>query len=127
LFKFTLKRETLMEKEGKEYQHNGKTVKIIPAKRVKKTAENGSDEADTTKVSRVKRVKKADNGLPKYIVGNKVGLKNIPAEYAGAGFTESVVTKVFKSTHDQNYRYSIRAISGQELAMLKEEQLKPYK
>ncbi len=38
-----------------------------------------------------------------------------------------VITKVFKSTYDQMYRYSIRSVSGHELALVKEEELKPRK
>jgi hypothetical protein len=34
---------------------------------------------------------------------------------------------VFKSTYDQMYRYSIRSVSGHELALVKEEELKPRK
>jgi hypothetical protein len=54
-------------------------------------------------------------------------MKPIPIQYSGAGFGESVITKVFKSTYDQMYRYSIRSVSGHELALVKEEELKPRK
>lgn len=110
--------------DEKKYTQNGKVIKIVPLKRVKKT--EASD--DTTEISKPKRVKKAElKGQAKFAVNDKVALKNIPAEYSGSGFAESIVTKVFKSSHDQSYRYSIRSLSGQELALLKEEQLKARK
>jgi hypothetical protein len=110
--------------DEKKYTQNGKVIKIVPLKRVKKT--EASD--DTTEISKPKRSKKADlKGQAKFAVNDKVALKNIPAEYSGSGFAESIVTKVFKSSHDQSYRYSIRSLSGQELALLKEEQLKVRK
>jgi hypothetical protein len=116
--------------EEKKYEHQGKTIKIIPMKRVKKAeAQKEASVGEVEKTARVKKTKKADEnkGKPKFSVDDKVSLKNIPPEYAGAGFAESVVIKVFKSTYDQLYRYSIRSASGRELPLLKEEQLKPRK
>ena len=115
-----------MSKEDKEYTHNGKTVKIVPVGRKKKDTSSEESVDGVTPVKKPGRVK-ADPSLPKYVVGNKVSLKNIPPEYSGAGFTESVVIRVFKSSYDQNFRYSIRGTSGQELPMLQADQLKPYK
>jgi hypothetical protein len=110
--------------DEKKYTQNGKVIKIVPLKRVKKS--DASD--DTTDIVKPKRSKKAEvKGQAKFAVNDKVALKNIPAEYSGAGFAEAVITKVFKSSHDQSFRYSIRSISGQELALLKEEQLKARK
>ena len=110
--------------EDKKYTQNGKTIKIIPIKRTRKSGDSDSAlESSAVKTS----PKKTEAGKPKFSVDDKVSLKNIPAEYAGAGFAESSVIKVFKSTHDQLYRYSIRSTSGRELALLKEDQLKPRK
>ena len=117
-----------MKTEGeKSYVHNGKTIKIIPAKRVKKAEEETS--ARTGGRSSEKRTRKAEPEREgsKYVVGDKVAMKPIPIQYSGAGFGESVITKVFKSTYDQMYRYSIRSVSGHELALVKEEELKPRK
>ena len=111
----------MTKKEGKEYQQNGKTIKIIPMKKEKKIKEdNGS--GTTAKVKRVKKVE--EDGSPRFAIGDKVILKNIPTEYSGFGFGESIVSKVFKSTHDQTYRYSIKSNSGKELSMLTADQLK---
>jgi hypothetical protein len=112
--------------DEKKYTQNGKVIKIVPLKRVKKA--DASGDTDAVASSKPKRQKKAQvTGQAKFAVNDKVSLKNIPAEYSGAGFTESIITKVFKSSHDQSYRYSIRSLSGQELALLKEEQLKVRK
>jgi len=115
-----------MSNSDKEYTHNGKTVKILPVGRKKKDVNTDFQNEGNAKVKRVSKPK-PEPGQPKYVVGNKVALKNIPPEYSGAGFTESVVIKVFKSSYDQNFRYTIRGTSGQELPMLPAEQLKPYK
>lgn len=117
-----------MKTEGeKSYVHNGKTIKIIPAKRVKKAEEETS--VRTRGASSEKRTRKTEPEREgsKYVVGDKVAMKPIPIQYSGAGFGESVITKVFKSTYDQMYRYSIRSVSGHELALVKEEELKPRK
>ena len=115
--------------EEKKYDQNGKTIKIVPVKKVKKTeGKTYTQDGEKVKIVPVRRKKsEEEKGLPKFAVDDKVSLKNIPPEYAGAGFAESVIIKVFKSTHDQKYRYSIRSVSGQELAMVKEEQIKPRK
>lgn len=105
----------------KTYVHNGKTVKIIPAKRVKKM-----EGESTTGEKKTRKTEVAREGA-KYSVGDKVALKPIPIQYSGAGFGESVITKVFKSTHDNMYRYSIRSVAGHELALVREEELKPRK
>ncbi len=120
----------MKKEEENTYVHDGKTVKIIPMKKVKKTEVKTSDSAEgEAKPVRQKKTKEADaaKGKAKYAVGDKVSMKNIPLEYAGAGFAESVIIKVFKSTYDQMYRYSIRSVAGHELPLLKEEQLKPRK
>jgi hypothetical protein len=110
--------------DEKKYIQNGKVIKIVPLKRTKKSDVS----MDAEESSKPKRQKKAAiTGQAKFAVNDKVSLKNIPVEYSGAGFAESVVTKVFKSSHDQSFRYSIRSLSGQELALLKEEQLKARK
>jgi hypothetical protein len=122
--------KTMANGEEKKYQQNGKTIKIIPIKKVKKTDASGSSREDENpeKTSTRKPARKqVDKSLPKYAVGDKVSLKHIPPQYANAGFAESVIIKVFKSTHDQMYRYSIRSLSGQELALLKDDQIKPRK
>ncbi|MES2733455.1 MAG: hypothetical protein V4714_17045 [Bacteroidota bacterium] len=115
--------------EEKKYVQDGKTIKIIPIKKVKKLASayDDSQPVEKEKKEKKERVKKSEPGLPKFAVDDKVCLKPIPPEYAGCGFAESIIIKVFKSTHDHMYRYSIRSLSGQELAMLKEEQLKTRK
>ena len=118
--------------EGGEnkYQQNGKTIKIIPIKKVKKMeAKKESPDGDKPeKVStRKPRRTPEEKGQAKFAVDSKVSLKNIPPQYAGSGFSESVVLKVFKSTHDQMFRYTIRSASGHELALVKEDQLKPRK
>ncbi|MBC7922314.1 MAG: hypothetical protein H7Z75_14625 [Ferruginibacter sp.] len=114
--------------EDKKYTQNGKTIKIIPIKKVKKTENTRSTPEDgDVKMTSKKKTKKAEDGKAKFAVDDKVSLKNIPAEYAGAGFAESLVIKVFKSTHDQMYRYSIRSAAGRELPLVKEDQLKPRK
>jgi hypothetical protein len=56
-----------------------------------------------------------------------VALKNILPEYSGYGFAESVVVKVFKSTSENEFRYTIKSSTGQEMALPKEAQLKPRK
>lgn len=120
----------MKNEEEKKYVHNGKTIKIIPAKRVKKTTAETSGEGDEkSKPASVKKTKKVseEKGPAKYAVGDKVSLKTIPSQYSGAGFAQSVVTKVFKSTLDELYRYSIRSASGQELPLLPAEDLKPRK
>lgn len=114
----------------KKYQQNGKTIKIIPIKKVKKTeAKKESPDGDQpAKVStRKPRRTPEEKGMAKFSVDDKVSLKNIPPQYAGSGFSESVILKVFKSTHDQMFRYTIRSASGHELALVKEDQLKPRK
>ncbi len=115
----------MANKEGKEYQQNGKTIKIIPIKKVKKTESKTKERGSATSG----RSKKSEEelGVARYAVGDKVTLKNIPAEYSGAGFAESVITKVFKSTTDQKYRYSIKSSTGRELQLLQADQLKPRK
>jgi hypothetical protein len=117
--------------DEKKYEQNGKTIKIVPIKKVKKAVEGKTytQNGETVKIVPVKRAKKTEEekGLPKFAVGDRVSLKNIPPEYSGAGLAESVITKVFKSSHDQKYRYTIRSTSGHELAMVKEEQIKPRK
>ncbi len=115
-----------MKKEDeKTYTHNGKTIKIIPAKRVKKTAEGKSTEEGGSVKSGP--VKKTEKGVAKFAVGDKVTVKNVPTQYSGAGFVESVITKVFKSTYDQQFHYTVRSASGQELPLVKEDQIKPRK
>lgn len=120
-----------MKTDGeKTYIHNGKTVKIIPAKRVKKMEDESlARGSERSKSGGEKKTRKTDGEREgaKYAVGDKVSLKPIPIQYSGAGFGESVITKVFKSTHDQMYRYSIRSVSGHELALVREEELKPRK
>lgn len=116
--------------DEKTYEQNGKTIKIIPIKKVRKTeSKQEATEGKETKVARVKKPKKTDEekGKAKFAVGDRVTLKHIPVEYSGSGFTESVIIKVFKSTHDQMYRYSIRSITGHEMSLVKEEQIKPRK
>lgn len=116
--------------EEKKYEQDGKTIKIVPVKKVKKTeGKTYTQDGETVKIVPVKRAKKteAEKGLPKFAVGDRVSLKNIPPEYSGSGFGESVIIKVFKSSHDQKFRYSIRSTSGHEMAMVKEEQIKPRK
>jgi hypothetical protein len=121
-----------MKTEGeKSYVHNGKTIKIIPAKRVKKaeeetSARTGSRGRGASSEKRTRKTEPEREGS-KYVVGDKVAMKPIPIQYSGAGFGESIITKVFKSTYDQMYRYSIRSVSGHELALVKEEELKPRK
>ena len=114
--------------EDKKYTQDGKTIKIVPIKRVKKLDNQNpaSEDGGTKKISE-KKPKKTEDGKAKFAVDDKISLKNIPAEYAGAGFAESSIIKVFKSTHDQMYRYSIRSASGRELPLVKEDQLKPRK
>lgn len=112
--------------EGKKYEHNGKTIKIIPIKKVKKT-EGKSSSQEGENVTNVPKKTEEEKGQAKFAVDDKVSLKNIPVEYSGSGFAESVIIKVFKSTHDQLYRYTIRSTSGQELALVKEDQIKPRK
>ena len=123
-----------MAKENeKTYTQNGKTIKIIPAKRVKKmvseTEPDDSKEDKKGKPVKEKRQskKELEKGIAKFAVDDKVSLKNIPPQYSGAGFNEAVITKVFKSSYDQSFRYSIRSLSGHEMAMVKEDQLKPRK
>lgn len=120
----------MKKEEEKTYVHEGKTIRIIPAKRVKK-ADIYNENEPGEKMKRTSGAKsaksEAEKGQAKYAVGTKVALKPIPAQYQGAGFGESVITKVFKSTYDQMYRYSIRSVSGHELALVKEEELKPRK
>ncbi len=118
-----------MKTDGeKTYVHNGKTVKIIPAKRVKKVEEETTSIRPTRSAGEKKSKKgEGEREGAKYAVGDKVSLKPIPLQYSGAGFGESVITKVFKSTYDQMYRYSIRSVSGHELALVREEELKPRK
>jgi hypothetical protein len=92
--------------------------------------EASSDTEDETgKSAPVSRKKKAETekGVAKFSVNDKVSLKNIPPEYAGYGFAESTVIKVFKSTSENEYRYSIKSSTGQEMALLKENQLKVRK
>lgn len=116
--------------EEKKYEQNGKTIKIIPIKKVRKTeGKTYTQDGETVKIVPVKKPKKTDaeKGQAKFSVDDRVSLKNIPPEYAGAGFAESVITKVFKSTHDQMYRYSIRSMSGHEMSLVKEDQIKPRK
>jgi len=116
--------------EEKKYEQDGKTIKIVPTKKVKKTeGKTYTQDGETVKIVPVKKAKKteAEKGLPKFAIGDRVSLKNIPPEYAGAGLAESVVSKVFKSSHDQKYRYNIRSTSGHELAMVREDQIKPRK
>ncbi len=86
-------------------------------------------EKQTTEKTSVSKPRKSKSevGVAKFAVDDKVSLKNIPAEYAAAGFAEAIIIKVFKSSHDQTFRYTIRSLSGRELAMVKEEQLKPRK
>jgi hypothetical protein len=112
----------------KKYEHNGKIVKIIPAKRVKKVAvdDTEDDKETTTPVARKKKAE-SEKGVAKFSVNDKVSLKNIPPEYSGYGFTESTVIKVFKSTSENEYRYTIKSSTGQEMALLKENQLKVRK
>jgi len=119
-----------MKSEEKTYVHNGKTIKIIPAKRVKKMEDAGEPRAaQNGKTAGEKRTRKtaAEKEGAKFAVGDKVSMKPIPLQYSGAGFGESVITKVFKSTHDQMYRYSIRSTSGHELALVREEELRARK
>lgn len=123
-----------MKNQGeKTYEHNGKAVKIIPMKRVKKAESVREDkevkEKSAPKAATVKRARKTEEekAQSKFAVGDKVSLKNIPAEYSGYGFAESTIIKVFKSTHDSAYRYTIKSASGQELALLKVEQIKARK
>lgn len=120
-----------MKNQGeKTYEHNGKAIKIIPMKRVKKTEGiSDAEEKGTPKAAKVKRVKKTEEekAQSKFAVGDKVSLKNIPAEYSGYGFAESTIIKVFKSTHDSAFRYTIKSASGQELALLKADQIKVRK
>jgi hypothetical protein len=116
--------------EEKKYEQDGKTIKIVPVKKVKKTeGKTYTQDGETVKIVPVKRAKKTEEekGLPKFAVGDRVSLKNIPPEYSGAGLAESVIMKVFKSSHDQKYRYSIKSTSGHVMEMVKEEQLKPRK
>jgi len=118
--------------EGKKYEHNGKSIKIVPLKKVKKAESKstaGEEESAENGTEPVKKPKKkaSEKTAVKFAVNDKVSLKNIPAEYSGFGFGESIVIKVFKSTHDNAYRYSIRSSSGQEMAMLKSDQLKVRK
>jgi hypothetical protein len=118
--------KNMKDVEGKKYEHNGKTIKIIPMKKVKKT-EDKSDSQEGEDVKKVLKKTDVEKGQPKFAVNDRVSLKNIPIEYSGSGFAESIIIKVFKSTHDQLYRYSIRSTSGQELALVKEDQIKPRK
>jgi hypothetical protein len=113
----------------KKYEHNGKTVKIIPLKKTKKTAASSDNEDETGNAAPVARKKKteAEKGMAKFAVNDKVSLKNIPPEYSGYGFSESTIIKVFKSTSENEYRYTIKSSSGQEMALLKENQLKTRK
>jgi hypothetical protein len=121
--------------DEKKYEHNGKTVKIIPLKKVKKMAADKPEKAEKPEKEKKEktpsaskpRKPKTEVGVAKFAVDDKVALKNIPAEYAAAGFAESVIVKVFKSSYDQTFRYTIRSLTGRELAMVKEEQLKPRK
>lgn len=116
--------------EEKKYEQNGKTIKIVPLKKAKKQVEGKTytQDGETVKIVPVKRAKKEElKGVAKFAVGDRVSLKNIPPEYSGAGLAESVILKVFKSSHDQKFRYSIKSTSGHVMEMVKEEQLKPRK
>jgi hypothetical protein len=116
--------------EEKKYEQNGKTIKIVPLKKTKKATEGKTytQDGETVKIVPVKRAKKEEvKGVAKFAVGDRVSLKNIPPEYSGAGLAESVILKVFKSSHDQKFRYSIKSTSGHVMEMVKEEQLKPRK
>jgi hypothetical protein len=115
--------------EEKKYEQNGKTIKIVPLKKAKKTeGKTYTQDGETVKIVPVKRAKKEEvKGVAKFAVGDRVSLKNIPPEYSGAGLAESVILKVFKSSHDQKFRYSIKSTSGHVMEMVKEEQLKPRK
>lgn len=119
----------MKKEEGKKYEHNGKTIKLIPAKRVKKvSASNDSDDVqEKVSTERKKKTAEPEKASAKFAVNDKVVLKNIPPEYAGYGFAESTVVKVFKSTSENEYRYTIKSSTGQELALLKENQLKVRK
>ena len=107
----------MANESDKKYIQNGKVIRIVPVKR--RRAEEGGSLDDQPEEKR-----KPVKGQARFAVGDKVSLKNIPAELAGSGFVESVITKVFKSTHDQQFRYSIRSNIGRELPLVKEEQLK---
>lgn len=115
----------MAKKEEKTYTHNGKTIKIIPARK-EKFVEPKSLSEDGEKVKE-KKVKKAEieKGIAKFAIGDRVCLKNISIDLAGSGFTESVITKVFKSNHDSSFRYSIRSNSGNEKTLVEEDQIKP--
>jgi hypothetical protein len=115
--------------DEKKYEHNGKTIKIIPAKRVKKVVDDGDPEEKKVKVSseRKKKTSEPEKAQAKFSVNDKVSLKNIPPEYSGYGFTESIIIKVFKSTTENEYRYTIKSSTGQEMALLKESQIKARK
>jgi hypothetical protein len=115
----------MKKEEDKTYVHNGKTVRIIPAKRAKKADIYNENEPGEKKGRAAKS--EAEKGQAKFSVGSKVAMKPIPPQYQGAGFGEAVVTKVFKSTYDQMYRYSIKSVTGHELALVKEEELKARK
>jgi hypothetical protein len=119
----------MKKEEGKKYEHNGKTVKLIPAKRVKKVSAgtDTGDEKEKVSTERKKKTTEPEKASAKFAVNDKVVLKNIPPEYAGYGFAESTVVKVFKSTSENEYRYTIKSSTGQELALLKENQLKVRK
>lgn len=114
----------------KKYTQDGKTIKIVPLKKVKKTEDKSYvQDGEKIKIVPVKKAKKSqeEKGIAKFAVNDRVSLKNIPVEYSGAGFAEAVIIKVFKSSYDQTFRYSIRSTSGHELAMIKEDQLKVRK
>jgi hypothetical protein len=120
----------MAKKDEKTYQQDGKTITIIPAKRAKKAVsetEAGDEKKEKPVREKKPSKKELERGIAKFAVDDKVSLKNIPPQYSGAGFTEAVIVKVFKSSYDQTFRYSIRSLSGHELAMVKEDQLKPRK
>ncbi|MBD0254533.1 MAG: hypothetical protein ICV83_02340 [Cytophagales bacterium] len=94
---------------------------------MKKAEEETSSRTGSRSSEKRPRKAEPEREGSKYVVGDKVAMKPIPIQYSGAGFGESVITKVFKSTYDQMYRYSIRSVSGHELALVKEEELKPRK
>jgi hypothetical protein len=83
-----------MKTEGeKSYVHNGKTIKIIPAKRVKKAEEETSSRTGSRSSEKRTRKAEPEREGSKYVVGDKVAMKPIPIQYSGAGFGESVITK----------------------------------
>lgn len=108
----------MKKEEEKKYVHNGKAVTIIPMKKVKK-AETKADTANKRNLT------ESVKGQAKFAVGDKVSVKPAAIQQAGTDFGHSVVIKVFKSAHDQQFRYSVRSASGQELALIEESQLKP--